>query len=108
MGNKMDLNFNPIETGSLALAIIATAFTLQDGTSNYMKGFILLLCYVVIGACFFLRRTPFRLKTRHLWPKDKATEASPRVCAQPKTNSSSSQYTQTKPSVRSITTYPKL
>lgn len=59
MGNKMDLNFNPIETGSLALAIIATAFTLQDGTSHYMKGFILLLCYVVIGACFFVQRTPF-------------------------------------------------
>ncbi|KAI9126176.1 hypothetical protein K1719_002597 [Acacia pycnantha] len=53
MGNKMDLNFNPVETGSLALAIIATAFTLQDGTSHSMKGFILLLCYVVIGACFF-------------------------------------------------------
>ncbi|XP_028786651.1 vacuolar cation/proton exchanger 3 [Neltuma alba] len=59
LGNKMDLNFNVVETGSLALAIIATAFTLQDGTSHYMKGFILLLCYVVIGACFFLQRTPF-------------------------------------------------
>ncbi|XP_054781176.1 vacuolar cation/proton exchanger 3-like [Prosopis cineraria] len=59
MGNKMDLNFNVIETGSLALAIIATAFTLQDGTSHYMKGFILLLCYVVIGTCFFLQRSPF-------------------------------------------------
>ncbi|XP_056172648.1 vacuolar cation/proton exchanger 3 [Syzygium oleosum] len=58
MGIKMDLNFNLLETGSLALSIIVTAFTLQDGTSHYMKGLVLLLCYVVIAACFFVLRTP--------------------------------------------------
>ncbi|CAN1853699.1 Vacuolar cation/proton exchanger 3 [Linum perenne] len=57
-GIDMDLNFNTVETGSLAIAIIVTAFTLQDGTSNYLKGLILLLCYVVIGACFFVTTTP--------------------------------------------------
>ncbi|CAI8612850.1 unnamed protein product [Vicia faba] len=39
MGVNMDLNFNLIETGSLAVAIIVTSFTLQDGTSHYMKDF---------------------------------------------------------------------
>lgn len=58
MGVKMDLNFNILETGSIALAILVTSFTLQDGTSHYMKGLILLLCYIVIGACFFVQRTP--------------------------------------------------
>lgn len=58
LGINMDLNFNILETGSLAMAIIATAFTLQDGTSHYMKGFALLLCYIVISACFFLSKTP--------------------------------------------------
>nr|AGI03022.1 calcium exchanger [Vigna unguiculata] len=58
MGIKMDLNFNILETGSVALAIIVTSFTLQGGTSHYMKGLILLLCYIVIGACFFVERTP--------------------------------------------------
>ncbi|XAR50842.1 hypothetical protein NMG60_11005292 [Bertholletia excelsa] len=57
-GVNMDLDLNLLETGSLALAIVVTAFTLQDGTSHYMKGLILLLCYVVIGACFFVVRTP--------------------------------------------------
>ncbi|KAE9622234.1 hypothetical protein Lal_00033003 [Lupinus albus] len=57
-GVEMDLNLKLLETGSLALAIIATSFTLQDGTSHYMKGFILLLCYIVIGACFFVQRSP--------------------------------------------------
>ncbi|XP_050204617.1 vacuolar cation/proton exchanger 3 [Mercurialis annua] len=58
MGIEMDLNFNLLETGALALSIIATAFTLQDGTSHYLKGLALLLCYIVIGACFFVSRTP--------------------------------------------------
>ncbi|KAL5142701.1 Vacuolar cation/proton exchanger 3 [Glycine soja] len=56
---NMDLNFNLLETGSLALAIIVTGFTLQDRTSHYMKGVVLLLCYIVIGASFFVQRTPF-------------------------------------------------
>lgn len=58
MGIEMDLDFNTTETGCLALSIIVTAFTLQDGTSHYMKGLVLLLCYVVIGACFAVLRTP--------------------------------------------------
>lgn len=54
LGVNMDLDFNLLETGSLALSIIVTAFTLQDGTSHYLKGLILVLCYIVIGACFFV------------------------------------------------------
>ncbi|XP_045818609.1 vacuolar cation/proton exchanger 3-like isoform X2 [Trifolium pratense] len=34
MGVKMDLNFNLLETGSLALAIIVSAFTLQVETED--------------------------------------------------------------------------
>ncbi|KAK4268613.1 hypothetical protein QN277_025237 [Acacia crassicarpa] len=58
MGIRMDLDFNLLETGSLASAILVASFTLQDGTSHYMKGVVLLFCYVVIGACFFVQRTP--------------------------------------------------
>lgn len=43
----------------------ACAF-LQDGTSHYMKGFVLLLCYVVIGACFFVSNGA---TSRHLFTK---------------------------------------
>ncbi|KAL2902123.1 Vacuolar cation/proton exchanger 3, partial [Bienertia sinuspersici] len=58
MGVEMDLDFNTTETGCLAISIIITAFTLQDGTSHYMKGLVLLLCYIVIGACFAVIGTP--------------------------------------------------
>ncbi|KAK4785410.1 hypothetical protein SAY86_002099 [Trapa natans] len=58
MGNLMDLDFSLMETGSLAFTVIITTFTLQDGTSHYLKGMILFLCYMVIGACFFVQKTP--------------------------------------------------
>ncbi|XP_068340567.1 vacuolar cation/proton exchanger 3-like [Pyrus communis] len=58
MGINMDLNFSVIETGTLALSILAVAFTLQDGTSHYLKGLVLLLCYVIISACFFVNKSP--------------------------------------------------
>jgi len=58
LGINMDLNFNLLETGSLALSIIITAFTLQDGTSHYMKGLVLLLCYIIIAICFFVDKIP--------------------------------------------------
>uniref|UniRef100_A0A0E0L6L1 Vacuolar cation/proton exchanger n=1 Tax=Oryza punctata TaxID=4537 RepID=A0A0E0L6L1_ORYPU len=49
MGIPMDLDFNLLETGSLFLAILVTAFSLQDGESHYLKGLILVLCYAVIS-----------------------------------------------------------
>ncbi|EOA20594.1 hypothetical protein CARUB_v10000906mg [Capsella rubella] len=58
MGIEMDLNFNLLETACFALSIIVTSFILQDGSSHYMKGLVLLLCYVVIAACFFVSNSP--------------------------------------------------
>ncbi|KAH7655505.1 Calcium/proton exchanger protein [Dioscorea alata] len=58
MGVQLDLDFKILETGSLIISILVTSFTLQDGTSHYMKGIVLLLCYIVIGACFFVLKTP--------------------------------------------------
>ncbi|XP_057484533.1 vacuolar cation/proton exchanger 3-like [Actinidia eriantha] len=54
MGVDMDLDFNLLETGSLGFSILVTAFTLQDGTSHYMKGIVLFLSYTAIAACFFV------------------------------------------------------
>ncbi|XP_019178419.1 PREDICTED: vacuolar cation/proton exchanger 3-like [Ipomoea nil] len=58
MGTRMDLDFSLLETGSLVISIILTAFTLQDGTSHYLKGVILCLSYFAIAACFFLHKIP--------------------------------------------------
>ncbi|KAK3000048.1 hypothetical protein RJ639_023830 [Escallonia herrerae] len=57
MGIKMDLDLHLLGTVCFALSIFVTAFTLQDGSSHYMKGLVLVLCYVVIGAFFFVSRS---------------------------------------------------
>ncbi|KAE8697025.1 Vacuolar cation/proton exchanger 4 [Hibiscus syriacus] len=54
----MDLDFSLLETGCLALTILVVAFTLQDGTSHYMKGVVLCLCYIAISVCFFVHKVP--------------------------------------------------
>ncbi|KAL2479482.1 Vacuolar cation/proton exchanger 3 [Abeliophyllum distichum] len=54
IGIDVNLDFNLLETTCLALSIIVTPFALQDGTSHYLKGLVLLLCYLVIGASFFI------------------------------------------------------
>ncbi|XAR68821.1 hypothetical protein NMG60_11000196 [Bertholletia excelsa] len=62
VGVDMNLDFNLLETSSLAISILVSAFALQDGTSHYVKGLVLLLCYIVIAACFFSHAP---LKTRN-------------------------------------------
>ncbi|KAK9059567.1 hypothetical protein SSX86_020271 [Deinandra increscens subsp. villosa] len=59
MGIQMSLDFGLLETGCLGFSIFLTAFTLQDGSSHYLKGVTLTLAYVVIGACFFVQHVPF-------------------------------------------------
>lgn len=58
MGIPMDLDFGILETSCLGFSIILTAFTLQDGTSHYVKGVVLCLSYAVIAACFFFHKVP--------------------------------------------------
>ncbi|KAM0064149.1 putative calcium/proton exchanger, sodium/calcium exchanger membrane region [Helianthus debilis subsp. tardiflorus] len=59
MGIRMSLDFGLLQTGCLAFSILLTNLTLQDGSSHYLKGLILVLAYVVIGACFFVQYVPY-------------------------------------------------
>ncbi|KAD4584906.1 hypothetical protein E3N88_22507 [Mikania micrantha] len=54
MGQPMDLNFQLFETATLFITVLVVAFMLQEGTSNYFKGVMLILCYLIVAASFFL------------------------------------------------------
>ncbi|XP_019194228.1 PREDICTED: vacuolar cation/proton exchanger 2-like [Ipomoea nil] len=54
MGKDMDLNFQLFETATLFIAVLVVAFMLQEGTSNYFKGLMLILCYLIVAASFFV------------------------------------------------------
>ncbi|XP_057807660.1 vacuolar cation/proton exchanger 2-like isoform X3 [Salvia miltiorrhiza] len=54
MGLPMDLNFKLFETATLIMTVLVVAFMLQEGTTNYFKGLMLLLCYLIVAASFFV------------------------------------------------------
>ncbi|CAN6485660.1 unnamed protein product [Victoria cruziana] len=58
MGQPMDLNFQIFETATLFMTVLVVAFMLQEGTSNYFKGLMLLLCYFIVSASFFFHVDP--------------------------------------------------
>ncbi|XP_057855693.1 vacuolar cation/proton exchanger 3 isoform X1 [Cryptomeria japonica] len=58
MGKRMDLNFQLFETASLFITVLVVAFMLQEGTSNYFKGLMLVLCYLIVAASFFVHVDP--------------------------------------------------
>ncbi|KAL6334422.1 hypothetical protein AAG906_015000 [Vitis piasezkii] len=57
MGQPMDLNFQLFETATLFIAVLVVAFMLQEGTSNYFKGLMLILCYLIVAASFLYMLT---------------------------------------------------
>ncbi|CAK9144711.1 unnamed protein product [Ilex paraguariensis] len=58
MGTRMDLNFQLFETATLFITVLVVAFMLQEGTSNYFKGLMLILCYLIVAASFFVHVDP--------------------------------------------------
>ncbi|XP_034207955.1 vacuolar cation/proton exchanger 2-like isoform X2 [Prunus dulcis] len=58
MGQRMDLNFKLFETATLFITVLVVAFMLQEGTSNYFKGLMLILCYLIVAASFFVHVDP--------------------------------------------------
>ncbi|XP_030930103.1 vacuolar cation/proton exchanger 5-like [Quercus lobata] len=54
IGQAMDLNFQLFETTTLVISVLVVALMLQEGTSHYFKGLILLLCYLIVAASFFV------------------------------------------------------
>ncbi|KAL6144269.1 hypothetical protein ACLB2K_054964 [Fragaria x ananassa] len=58
MGEPMDLNFQLFETATLFITVLVVAFMLQEGTSNYFKGLMLILCYLIVAASFFVHVDP--------------------------------------------------
>ncbi|KAG5545882.1 hypothetical protein RHGRI_018142 [Rhododendron griersonianum] len=58
LGHPMDLNFQLFETATLFMTVLVVAFMLQEGTSNYFKGLMLLFCYLIVAASYFVHIDP--------------------------------------------------
>lgn len=53
MGQPMDLNFNPFEAISIALAVTIVNLISLGGRSNWLDGTLLLATYVILSVAFF-------------------------------------------------------
>ncbi|KAI3804882.1 hypothetical protein L1987_26748 [Smallanthus sonchifolius] len=62
IGRPMDLDFEPFETATLFMTVLVVAFMLQEGTSNYFKGLMLLFCYMIVAASFFVHIDPASIR----------------------------------------------
>ncbi|XP_068304001.1 vacuolar cation/proton exchanger 3-like [Pyrus communis] len=69
MGCPMDLDFQLFETATLFITVLVVAFMLQEGTSNYFKGLMLILCYIIVAASFFVHRDPKAIQDKPQNPK---------------------------------------
>ncbi|CAA7407440.1 unnamed protein product [Spirodela intermedia] len=58
LGCPMDLNFQLFETAALFTTVLVVAILLQEGTSNYFKGLMLILCYLIVAASFYVHVDP--------------------------------------------------
>ncbi|CAN1780401.1 Vacuolar cation/proton exchanger 5 [Linum perenne] len=54
VNQPMDLNFHLFETATLFIAVVIVVFTLQEGTSSYIKGIMLMICYTIVAASFYV------------------------------------------------------
>ncbi|XP_052627485.1 vacuolar cation/proton exchanger 2-like [Lactuca sativa] len=66
MGHPLDLNFQLFETTTLIMTVLVVAFMLQDGTSNYFKGVMLVFCYLIVAASFFVHIDPLSIRPKKL------------------------------------------
>jgi Ca2+:H+ antiporter len=53
MGQNMDLNFNPFEVVSLAVAVTVSNLISFNGRSNWLDGILLLATYIILSVAFY-------------------------------------------------------
>lgn len=54
IGAPLDLNFHLFETATLFITVMVVTVLLQEGVANYFKGLMLVLCYLIVAASFFV------------------------------------------------------
>ena len=58
MGQDLSLNFNIFETTTMFATVLVVTIYCLDGQSNWLKGVVLLLCYIIIAASFWVHKDP--------------------------------------------------
>ena len=54
MGVGLSLEFGPLETAATFLSVLVANSILNDGTTNWLEGAMLLACYTILGLSFWM------------------------------------------------------
>ncbi len=54
MGVDLSLEFGPLETVATFLSVLVVNSILNDGTTNWLEGSMLLACYAILGLSFWM------------------------------------------------------
>ena len=54
MGVDLSLEFGPVETAATFLSVLVANSILNDGTTNWLEGAMLLACYTILGLSFWM------------------------------------------------------
>lgn len=57
IGCPLDVSFSIFEASSMLFAVVLVAISLQDGSSHWMNGIVLLVAYFVISAGFWFHKS---------------------------------------------------
>lgn len=53
LNKPLSLLFDPFESIVLFLSVLITNYTVQDGRSNWLEGFLLMMVYVIIAVSLY-------------------------------------------------------
>jgi len=56
MGKNLSLDFRVFETAVVLTSSLSVGFVVGDGESNYLKGAMLVIAYIIIAAAFFIHK----------------------------------------------------
>jgi len=58
MGQDLSLDFHVFETAVLLMTVVIVAFTIQNGDSDWLKGVMLVVAYILVSASFWVHKDP--------------------------------------------------
>mmetsp|Transcript_26346 Transcript_26346/g.63519 ORF Transcript_26346/g.63519 Transcript_26346/m.63519 type:complete len:425 (+) Transcript_26346:472-1746(+) len=56
MDKPLSLDFHVFESASVLTSVLAVGFLVGDGESNYLKGAMLVVAYIIVAAAFFVHK----------------------------------------------------
>ena len=66
MGEHLSLDFHVFETATTVISVIIVSFAIHTGNSDWLKGLVLLVAYLIIAAALWVLLVPSFISYLHV------------------------------------------